>query len=108
MSIQEQANKIPPSQTPLAEQYSVHNPKGIKPETLSGQQVQALQKQLADKMAGIVKDVDLRKWAVDQACSLAGSAMEFRHLSDNTEKPDVVKLARSIHAFLTEETSQTT
>ena len=91
------------SDPPLTEQYSVHNPKGIKPETLSGQQIQALQKQLTDKMAGIVKDVDLRKWSVDQACGLAGAAIEAE-----TEQPDVVKLARAIHSFLTEVTSQTT
>ena len=70
---------------------------------LAGDQMAVLQKQMADKMAGIVKDVDLRKWSIDQACGLAGAAIEAE-----TEQPDVVKLARSIHAFLTEGTSQTT
>jgi FKBP-type peptidyl-prolyl cis-trans isomerase 2 len=68
-------------------------------DVLNGQQLSAFQKQMADKLAGIVKDVDLRKWSVDQACSLAGSALEF-----SAEKPiDAVTLARAIHAFLTEE-----
>jgi hypothetical protein len=71
---------------------------------LAGDQMAVLQKQLADKMAAIVKDVDLRKWSVDQACSLAGSALEF-----HAENPfDAVTLAREIHKFLTEVTSQTT
>ena len=66
-------------------------------EHLSGQQIQAIQKQMADKLAGVVKDVDLRKWAVDQAIGLAGSAIEF-----TAEPVDAVKLARLIHSFLTE------
>jgi hypothetical protein len=70
---------------------------------LASDQMAALQKQMTDKMAGIAKDVDLRKWSVDQACGLAGAAIEAE-----TEQPDVVKLARAIHAFLTEGTSQTT
>jgi hypothetical protein len=70
---------------------------------LAGDQMAALQKQMTDKMAGIVKDVDLRKWSVDQACGLAGAAVEA-----SSEPVDVVKLARAIHSFLTEVTSQTT
>lgn len=67
-------------------------------QPLNGQQLQALQQQMREKLTGIVKDVDLRKWSVDQACSLAGAAMEHE-----TAKPvDTVTLARSIHAFLTE------
>jgi hypothetical protein len=67
------------------------------PGTLNGQQMSALHKNMSDKLAGIVKDVELRKWAVDQACGLAGAAYEG-------EAPtiEVVALARAIHAFLTE------
>lgn len=64
---------------------------------LSGQQMSALQKQMQEKLTSIVRDVDLRKWSVDQACGLAGAAME--HESDHI---DAVKMAREIHAFLTE------
>ena len=61
-------------------------------------QVSALQKQMAEKLTTIVKDVELRKWAVDQACGLAGAALEAE-----ADKPvDVVKTAREIHSFLTE------
>ena len=68
-----------------------------KEQPLSGQQIQALQKGMHEKMAGLVKDVELRKWSVDQACGLAGVAIE------GDKKPvDVVKTAREIHAFLTE------
>lgn len=67
------------------------------PETMSGQQLSALQKQMQEKLTGIVKDVDLRKWSVDQACGLAGTAIE-----SGKATVDVVKTAREIHAFLTE------
>jgi FKBP-type peptidyl-prolyl cis-trans isomerase 2 len=71
---------------------------GPSSEPLSGAQLQALQKQMADKLTGLIKDVELRKWSVDQACGLAGSAIEF-----GAEKSvNAVELARSIHAFLTE------
>jgi hypothetical protein len=93
MASQDQAKSAPP----LTD--SAHHPTG----TLSGQQIQALQKQLTDKMAGIVKDVDLRKWSVDQACGIASAAMEAEH-----GMIEVVVLARTIHKFLTEGTSQTT
>jgi hypothetical protein len=63
---------------------------------MSGAQLQALQKQLTDKLAGIVKDVELRKWSIDQACGLAGSAIEFGGSGN------AVELARAIHTFLTE------
>jgi hypothetical protein len=64
---------------------------------LNAQQMSALQKQMAEKLTGIVKDVDLRKWSVDQACGLAGTAMEHSKAA-----VDPVKTAREIHAFLTE------
>lgn len=67
---------------------------------LTGQQLAALQKQMAEKMTGIVKDVELRKWAVDQACSLVGAAHE--QPDGKITFPDPVALARGIHAFLTE------
>jgi hypothetical protein len=66
-----------------------------QPETLNGQQMSALHKQMAGTLADIKKDVELRKWAVDQACGIVGS---------ETPPPDadVVHLARQIYAFLTE------
>jgi len=64
---------------------------------LNGQQMSALQKQMQDKLVGIVKDVDLRKWSVDQACGLAGAAIEHKGAVI-----DPVKTARQIHEFLTE------
>jgi len=68
-------------------------------EPLNGQQMAAFQKQQADKLAGLVKDVELRKWAVDQACGLVGAALEADGV---VREIDAVALARSIHAFLTE------
>lgn len=67
-------------------------------EALNGQQIQALQKQMAEQFAGAIKDVELRKWSVDQACGLAGTAME----NEAARPIDVVVLARCIHSFLTE------
>jgi hypothetical protein len=89
---------------PLNEQYSVHNPKGIRPDQpLNAQQMQALAKQHADALIAIKRDVDLRKWAVDQACGLAGAAYEAE-----AQAVEVVSVARKIHDFLTESASQTT
>lgn len=66
-------------------------------QPLNGQQLSALQQKFAGDLASIKKDVDLRKWAVDQACGLAGTAIE------GDKKPvDVVATARAIHGFLTE------
>ncbi len=72
-------------------------PQPSSEQPLNGQQMSALQKQMQDKLTGIVKDVDLRKWAVDQACGLAGVSIEHA-----TTVIDAVKMAREIHAFLTE------
>jgi len=67
-------------------------------QPLSAQQMQALQKDMAARLAAITKDVELRKWAVDQACGLAGAQVE----ADADQICDPVALARAIHAFLTE------
>jgi hypothetical protein len=67
-------------------------------QQLSAQQMQALTKSYADALVAIKRDVELRKWSVDQACSLAGSQLE-------AEVPVMmhpITLAREIHAFLTE------
>ena len=73
-------------------------PEGLG-QPLNGQQMAALQKSMSERLADIKKDVELRKWSVDQACSLAGAAYE----SDDIHAPfDTVALARAIHAFLTE------
>jgi hypothetical protein len=66
-------------------------------QPLSAQQMQALAKQHADALLAIKRDVDLRKWAVDQACGLAGAAYEAEGMA-----VDVVAVGREIHAFLTE------
>ena len=65
---------------------------------LSGQQMQSMAKQYADALAAKVKDIELRKWAVDQACGLAGSSDEEARVTFH----DPVALARLIHAFLIE------
>jgi hypothetical protein len=67
---------------------------GNNPQPLSGQQMQALAKNHADALAAIKRDIEMRKWAVDQACGLAGA--------ENSVIIDAVALARSIHAFLVE------
>jgi hypothetical protein len=62
---------------------------------LSGQQMQAMANQHAAALQAIKRDIELRKWAVDQACGLAGSeSMQI--------KIDPIKLARELHAFLVE------
>jgi hypothetical protein len=70
-----------------------------QPDTLSGQQLQALAKQHADAIAAIKRDIELRKWAVDQACGLVGAMVESEESSTITNP---VVLAREIHAFLVE------
>jgi hypothetical protein len=65
---------------------------------LSGQQMQALAKNHADALAAIKRDIELRKWAVDQAIGLAGSE---RPLPRDMYR-DPMKIAREIHAFLVE------
>jgi hypothetical protein len=69
--------------------------------SLSGQQIQALAKQHATELAAIRKDIELRKWAMDQACSVVGAANEAMDEGSVTFH-DPVSLARSIHAFLVE------
>jgi hypothetical protein len=71
-------------------------------QPLNGQQLSAIQKQMQDRLAVLVKDVELRKWSVDQACGLAGAAVEH-----GKKDIDVVTTARQIHAFLTEEVRDT-
>jgi hypothetical protein len=66
-------------------------------QPLNGQQMSALQKQFAAELVNLRKDVDLRKWSVDQACGLAGAAIEHKGTVI-----DPVKTARQIHEFLTE------
>lgn len=87
----------------LSEQYSVHNPKGVKAalppdQPLSGQQMQALATRHAETLTAIKRDVELRKWAVDQACGLSGTMIEAQAPAPVCP----VDLAREIHAFLTE------
>jgi hypothetical protein len=67
-----------------------------KPESLSGQQLQALAKNHAESLAAIKRDVELRKWAADQACSIVVE------MSAAEGFDEVIKIARAIHAFLTE------
>jgi hypothetical protein len=55
-------------------------------------------KQTVAAIHTILKDVELRKWAVDQACGQVAAEIE-----GHVGKPsDTVTLARAIHAFLTE------
>jgi hypothetical protein len=70
---------------------------------LSSQQIQALAKQHADALLAIKRDVDLRKWAVDQACGLASAAYEAE-----AQAVEVVSVARKIHDFLTEAAEKAT
>ena len=75
-------------------------------QPLSAQQMQSLARQHADALVAIKKDVELRKWAVDQACGLAGAEVEA-----DTRIVNPVALAREIHAFIVEgaaEKSETT
>ena len=60
----------------------------------NAQQYQAVAKQYGDALIAIKKDIERRKWAVDQACGLSGS--------ENAIVPDVMELARNIHAFIVE------
>lgn len=62
------------------------------PETLSGQQVQAMRQQFAGELQKILAKLELRQKALDQACRMA-------------EKPgapgDVIDLANQMFEFLT-------
>jgi hypothetical protein len=71
-----------------------------QPNVLSGQQVQSLAKDFAAKLQMIKQDIELRKWAVDQACGLAGTINE--QPDGKVTFHDPVVLARQIHAFLVE------
>ncbi len=57
-------------------------------QPLSGQQLAALQKQMAATIDRILRDVELRKLALDQACKMAGTG-------------NPVELAKLMHEFLT-------
>jgi len=81
----------PQSANPEAQLRSAEPP-------LAGHQIQALQKDMAATRQAILKDVELRKWAIDQACGLAGAQVE----AEMDVIADPVKLAREIHGFLTE------
>jgi hypothetical protein len=85
----------PMMKKPMMDQQDGHPGYGgtLQPN-LSGQQLQALAKNHADHLAHIKRDVELRKWAVDQACGLIGAYNEY----DDT----VMGLARDIHHFLVE------
>jgi hypothetical protein len=75
----------------------------VKPEApLSGAQMSLVQKQLAVQAEYIRKDVDLRKWAVDQAIGLAGAMLENNASTAGKSTFDVIQISRAIHAFLTE------
>ena len=56
----------------------------------------------AEQLGAIKRDVELRKWAADQAVSLGAAALEAEH-----GMIEVVVLARSIHAFLVEGATET-
>jgi hypothetical protein len=64
-----------------------------KRESLSAQQMQALQKQYAEGIMAIRKDLELRKLALDQACNL---------VSTTKGTVDPIDLARKLHSFLIE------
>jgi hypothetical protein len=65
---------------------------------MTGQQMQSLAKDFAAKLQMIKQDIELRKWAVDQAISFTGAKVEAE--ADPMVHP--VSLAREIHAFLVE------
>jgi hypothetical protein len=70
------------------------------PAALSAQQMQSLAKDFTAKLQMIKQDIELRKWAVDQACGLAGTINE--QPDGKVTFHDPVVLARQIHAFLVE------
>lgn len=82
----------------MSEQQGQGAMSGQQVQAISGQQMQALGKHYADALTAIKRDIELRKWAVDQACGMSGAQIE-------AEAPVImhpVQLAREIHAFLVE------
>jgi hypothetical protein len=65
---------------------------------LTGQQMQAMANQHAAALQAIRRDIETRKWAVDQACGLVGTQAE----AEVQVMLHPVQLAREIHAFLVE------
>jgi hypothetical protein len=63
-------------------------------EPLSGQQVQALQKHLAETVARILRDVELRKFVLQEAVAAAKAAYPIGSV-------DIMPLAKQMHEFLT-------
>lgn len=68
-------------------------------EPLNGQQMQALQKQYHEALMGIGRDIELRKYAIDQAFRLASASNGAR--DGVVTYHDPVALAKAIHDFIT-------
>jgi hypothetical protein len=63
-------------------------------QSLSGQQLQALANDYAAKVAVIKRDIELRKFAVDQVLNMVKSS------NATLTGDDVVRFMRGVHAFL--------
>jgi hypothetical protein len=66
----------------------------LKPQTLSGQQMQTLAARYNTQLQEIYRDIKLRELALDKAVEFSKSPL--------AQVPDVMKLARDVHAFLVE------
>lgn len=64
-------------------------------QPLNAQQYQSLAKQYADALIAVKKDIELRKWVMDQACSLCGAEGPVTFT-------DPIALAKEMHAFIVE------
>lgn len=64
---------------------------------LSGQQVSAIQKASEAALARVIRDIELRKFSLSEAARVTEAALR----ADPKDTIDVIKLAESIHAFLT-------
>jgi len=66
---------------------------------MSGQQVAALQKQMAGTIDRILRDVELRKYAVEAACKIVTATNGAR--DGQVTFHDPIALAKAMHDFLT-------
>jgi hypothetical protein len=72
-------------------------------QMLNGQQMQAIAAKYGEQLAAIKKDIELRKWVMDQACSVVAASNEASEGRDGVVTfHDPITLARAMHAFLVE------
>jgi hypothetical protein len=69
------------------------------PETLSGHQIQAIRQQMLNEFQRALDDVELRKIALSHACAMFQEALKH---DDTILTEKAVRLAREMHAFLSE------